>query len=115
METDEDLVARVEAVLQGLVERLGTAAPSARAVLPGERVIEARCTDLAVARRVRWSTAGVEPLAVDGGRTDIRLEADARTVVALGDGALSVVEAYASGRLRVEASFTDLLRLRAVL
>lgn len=115
MDRDEDLAARVDAVLQGLVDRLGAAAPAARAVLPGERVIEARCTDLAVARRVRWTPAGVEPLAADGGRIDIRLEADARTVVALGDGALSVVEAYASGRLRVEASLTDLLRLRAVL
>jgi hypothetical protein len=60
--------------------------------------------------------AGVDLLATGAvDLPDIRVVADSTTVVALADGGLTVSQAYASGRLRVEASLADLLRLRAAL
>jgi hypothetical protein len=43
---------------------------------------------------------------------DIRITADSDDLVELVDGGASLFSAYLSGRVRIEASFSDLLRLR---
>ncbi|AWK08441.1 sterol-binding protein [Streptomyces spongiicola] len=48
-------------------------------------------------------------------RADIRLEMTGDDLVAMVDGRLDFAKAWASGRVRLEAGFRDLLRLRALL
>jgi hypothetical protein len=105
----------VEAVLHAFVGRLRALDGSQRAVLPARRTIQAHCTDLGVMYHAHWRdgqfgdlTAGPAP------RADIRIEATAGDLVALGDGTLGFRDAWASQRVRVAAPLVDLLRLRAV-
>ena len=46
---------------------------------------------------------------------DLRLRLSSDDLVALVDGALPVTEAWATGRLKIDASVRDLLRLRSML
>ncbi|MEV0966585.1 MULTISPECIES: SCP2 sterol-binding domain-containing protein [unclassified Streptomyces] len=48
-------------------------------------------------------------------KADIRLEMTGDDLVAMVDGRLDFAKAWASGRVRLEAGFRDLLRLRALL
>ncbi|MHC5701267.1 SCP2 sterol-binding domain-containing protein [Streptomyces tirandamycinicus] len=48
-------------------------------------------------------------------KADIRLEMSGDDLVAMVDGRLNFAKAWASGRVRLEAGFRDLLRLRALL
>jgi Fe-S cluster assembly iron-binding protein IscA len=48
-------------------------------------------------------------------RPDIRLVVDSDDLVALADGELDFSKAYTSQRIRIQASMTDMLRLRAAL
>ena len=45
-------------------------------------------------------------------RADIRLEAGSDVLVEIVDGKRSLFSSYVAGRVKVEASFADLLRLR---
>jgi predicted lipid carrier protein YhbT len=57
-----------------------------------------------------------ETAALDGGeRAQVRLHVDSDDLVALADGQVPLAVAWAAGRLRVEASVRDLLKLRALL
>ena len=85
-------------------------------MLPARRAIEARCTDLDVMYHAVWQDGQLGPL-FEGpaDRADIRILVASDDLDALAAGAVSFRQAYVSRRLRVEASMTDLLRLRAVL
>lgn len=49
-----------------------------------------------------------------GPRTDVRLVLDSDDMVALHEGELKFASAWASGRVRIDASIRDLLSLRAM-
>lgn len=106
----------VEQVLADLVARLGRVDPATRAMLPGRRTIEARCPDLDLVVHAEWNGGHIQIL--DGGldrRADIRISVRSDDLVAMANGELPFARAYASNRIRVDASMTDLLRLRAAL
>jgi predicted lipid carrier protein YhbT len=108
--------AQVEAVLDELLDRFREVDPGVRAMLPNRRTIEARCPDLDLVRWAEWRggdlTVLEEPPAQ---RPDIRISIDSDDLLAIADGRLTFSRAYGANRLRLEASMTDLLRLRAVL
>lgn len=96
--------------------RLTQLDPSHRAMLPARRTIEANCTDLGLAYHAHWRHGELGDLvrgAAD--RAHIRLHVASVDLLGLADGTIRFREAYATQRLRIEASMTDLLRLRAVL
>ena len=85
-------------------------------MLPARRAIEARCTDLDVMYHAVWQDGQLGPL-FEGpaDRADIRILVASDDLGALAAGSMSFRQAYVSRRIRIEASMTDLLRLRAVL
>jgi len=96
--------------------RLESLDEGTRAWLPAERTIVAHCTDIRLRRLVRWRDGAIEHLDLTEVRSvDITISADSATVLGLADGTLTVSDAYFSGRLRIDASVTDLLRLKAAL
>ena len=106
----------VESVLETLLQRLHTLDPSLRSLLPARRTIEARCPDLDLVRWALWREGALELLAAaPDRRADIRIAVDSDDLLKLHRGELTFSRAYASNRVRLDASMTDLIRLRAVL
>lgn len=107
---------QVELVLEELLQRLGDIEDSTRALLPSRRTIEARCPDLDVVRYADWRQGRITLLdEPPGRRCDIRISVRSDDLIAMSEGRLAVGRAYAESKLRLDASMTDLLRLRAVL
>lgn len=106
----------VEQVLADLLARLGDVDDSTRALLPSHRTIEARCPDLDLVRHAEWRAGQI--VLVDGPpdrRADIRISVLSDDLLDIASGDLPFGRAYAANKLRLDASMTDLLRLRAVL
>ncbi len=109
-------VPEVEAVLGDLLGRFEQVDSGTRSMLPSRRVIEARFPDLDIVRHAEWRAGELEILAdPPARRPDIRVVVDSDDLVAMAEGRLSFSRAYAANRIRLDASMTDLLRLRAVL
>lgn len=109
-------VAEVEEILFDLVKRVERIDPSYRAMLPSRRTIQAECPDLdlvyhAFLRHGKLSELHEGP----ADRYDIRVRVDSDDLIAMHEGELDPARAYGSGRIRLDASMTDLLRLRAVM
>lgn len=106
----------VEASIGALVGRLRSLDAGHRAMLPARRTIEARCTDLGLMYHALWRNGQLgELFEGQADRADIRIHVVSTDLAGLADGTLRFRDAYAAQRLRVDASLTDLLRLRAVL
>lgn len=109
-------IEEVERILDEVLLRFGDVDDAARAILPSKRIIRATCPDLALVRFARWE-AGTLALLDDppSGRADIRISVHSDDLVSLNDGGMTFNQAYLSGRVRIDASMSDLLRLRAAL
>jgi predicted lipid carrier protein YhbT len=106
----------VEEVLADLLSRLDTVDEQARALLPSRRTIEARCPDLDLVRFAEWRNGRITLLDdVPERRADIRISVRSDDLLRIASGELPFGRAYAANRVRLDASMTDLLRLRAVL
>ena len=109
-------VEEVEVVLQDLLERLEDVDDSTRALLPSKRTIEARCPDLDLIRYAMWERGRITPIAeLPRARPDIRISVRSDDLLAIAAGDLTFSRAYSSSRVRLDASMSDLLRLRALL
>lgn len=109
-------VTEVEAVLSQLLARMGQLDESTRTLLPSRRTIQARCPDLDLDRFAEWVDGELRVLdEPPRRRADIRVTVDSDDLMAIHAGQLSFSRAYAANRVRVDASMTDLLRMRAVL
>lgn len=109
-------VEEVEAVLDLWLERLAEIDDTTAALLPARRTIEARCPDLELVRFAVWERNRM--VSLDGQpdrRPDIRVSVRSDDLLAMAAGELTFSRAYASNRVRLDASMSDLLRLRAVL
>ncbi|MFE3328422.1 SCP2 sterol-binding domain-containing protein [Streptomyces sp. NPDC059176] len=84
-----------------------------------DRSLSCHIKDLDVTFTGRLSSGRIEVLqTLDGPpeqKADIRLGMTGDDLVAMVDGELNFAKAWASGRVRLEAGFRDLLRLRALL
>lgn len=109
-----------EAAVGALVDRLAAVDPEVRRKYAIERTVACRIPDLEV-----WFLATLDD---DGAVTDltwvgprphpraqVRLAASSDDLIALIEGRLQVPTAWATGRLKIDASMFDLLKLRALL
>lgn len=109
-------VEEVDQILGDLLQRLGDLDPSTRSLMPSNRTVEARCPDLELVRYAIWRDGNLKVLdEPPPRRADIRISVMSDDLLALHHGELTFSRAYASNRVRLDASMTDLLRLRAIL
>ena len=110
-------IEEVERTLLELIGRLEHVDPNYRAMMPSRRTIQAECPDLDLVYHAFWRHGKLSDLheGPPDGRADIRIRVDSDDLTALVDRELDFGRAYTEGRIRIDASMTDLLRLRAVL
>lgn len=106
----------VEEAVRLLVQRLAEVDADIRRRYSADRTVSCRVRDLDVVWSGRLCDDGLcEVTCADRDRAQVRLTVGSDDLLALAEGRLAVPAAWASGRLRVQASPLDLLRLRAVL
>jgi len=108
---------QIEAKLRELIARLDGAHPdvhgSLAGSLPDGKVVEVYLTDLETSYWTQMAEGKMSGLTRGTpDRSDIRLSVDSDRLIELIDGHRSVFSAYVAGELRIEASLSDLLRLR---
>lgn len=109
-------VEEVEAILDAFLDRLSQVDPSSRTVMPGRRTIEAQCPDLELFRYGIWKNGVLIQLEEPATRRpDIRISVRSDDLVRLAAGEMTFGQAYLGGRIRIDASMADLLRLRTML
>ena len=111
---------QVEAKLRELIRRLEDAGGSAQGqlakALPNARVIQIEVPDLDARYWIELAHGRLGTLrtgASDG--WDIRVTADADDLIAMIDGSRNLLTSYLIGRVRVQASATDLMALRKLM
>ncbi|MFJ9041415.1 SCP2 sterol-binding domain-containing protein [Streptomyces sp. NPDC102406] len=107
------------AALDRLSDSMAGADGDVRAAAALDRSLSCRITDLDVTFSGRLRDGRIQVLDTRQGppaeKAQIRLSLTGDDLVALVDGRLHFAKAWASGRVRLEASFRDLLRLRTLL
>jgi hypothetical protein len=113
MATEEECRAALDRITKRLAEVDGD--QLAEHVL--DRTISCRIPDLGIAFRTRIHAGGLDAFErTDApGNAQVKLTVASDDLVALARDELSPARAWASGRLKIEASFMDLLRLRRLL
>lgn len=107
----------VERTILDLARQFEQVAPQYRAMLPSRRTIQAEVPDLDRSWHAKWSYGELSDIKegkIDG-RADIRIRIDSDDLLAIASGELEFRRAWTQNRLRLDASMTDLLRLRAFL
>jgi SCP-2 sterol transfer family len=110
--------AEVERQLARLMARLDGNEANVRSAIPDRRVLRCVVTDLGSAWYAVVEDGHVSPpteAPPDGPRADITLRVGSDDLVDLVEGRSSFLSAFTSGRVRVDASIVDLLRLRSLL
>ncbi len=109
--------AEVEQQLAALMARLDGNEANVRSAIPNRKVLRCLVPDLGTA----WYSV-VENGHVSqpsdtppNGRADITLRLGSDDLVDLVEGRISFLSAFTSGKVRVDASIVDLLRLRSLL
>jgi hypothetical protein len=111
-------LAEVDEAVQGLLDRLSDVDPELRRRYAVERTVACRVRDLQIVYLGRFDDDGVLQdvrTAEHGGDAQVKLLVSSDDLIALIDGQLSLPAAWATGRLKVDASMLDLLKLRSLL
>ncbi len=107
-------VAQCEQALRELSAML--AAGDSEAAASFDRSVSCRVRDLDVVFSGRLRDGALQDMVqTESTKADIRLSTDSDDLVGLVNGSLSFGTAWASGRLKVDASVFDLLKLRRML
>jgi predicted lipid carrier protein YhbT len=104
------------AALQRLADRLGGMSSETRDKHVPDRSLACRVSDLDVTFRGELRDGGLHDIrlaAADGAHIKLRVRSD--DLVALTEGRMGFAGAWATGKVKVDASLTDLLRLRSLL
>ena len=105
--------------LQSLADRLAAVDPDVRSRYVVSRTLSCHVSDLGVVFLATLTDDGIGELrraeSPDADQAQVRLTTGSDDLLALVDGRLSPPVAWATGRLRVQASPLDLLKLRALL
>ncbi|HEY5335232.1 MAG TPA: SCP2 sterol-binding domain-containing protein [Mycobacteriales bacterium] len=102
--------------LDNLAARMNDLDEDVRSRNAPDRTLSLRLSDLDVAFVGRIHDGSLTDIIVDGEgeRAQLRLQCTSDDLLALTGGELNPAAAWASGRLRIEASPLDLLRLRSL-
>ena len=105
------------AALDRIAQRLTNLDPDEFAEHVVERSISCQVPDLGLAWRTRIHEGGLDPFAPDDdpGSAQVRLTVGSDDLIALANDDIGVAKSWATGRLKIEASIFDLLRLRKLL
>jgi hypothetical protein len=101
--------------LQGLAKRLSEVDHDVRRKHAVDRTLSCNVSDLGVTYQGRLHDGSLVDVREDDGPAQIRLQVNSDDLLALVDGRLNFASAWAKGKLRVDASVLDLLRLRTLL
>ena len=103
--------------VDGLVARLSEVDPDVRRRYAVERTVSCKVSDLGVVFLASFADDGMisEVHTADEGRAQVALTVSSDDLIALIEGRLGLPTAWATGRLRIDASMLDLLKLRALL
>lgn len=105
-------VSECDEALRSLAARLAEVDPAVRAKLVVERTVSCRVHDLDTTWSARLCEEGLVDLGTDGeSKAQVRLTVSSDDLVALLEGRLALPTAVATGKVRVQASPFDLLRL----
>ena len=109
-----------EQAVAALVERLAEIDPDVRRKYAVERTVACRVPDLDVVFLARFDDEGtISDLkiaaAAPKGNAQVKLSASSDDLIALIEGRMGVPTAWATGKLKIDASMLDLLKLRALL
>jgi predicted lipid carrier protein YhbT len=107
--------AECEAALQTLVAGLAGLDADVRSKYVVDRTVSCRVPDLDITWHAHLTDDGLVDVRREGGKAQVRLTVGSDDLVSLVAGKLSLPAAVASGRIRVQASPLDLLRLSAFL
>jgi hypothetical protein len=109
-------VEECRAALQKLAARLAANAAEVRSRVNLDRPLACRVTDLGVAFHGRLKDGVIVGLTDgDDPHAKLRITATSDDLVALVDGRLHLASAWASGRVKIDASVLDLMKLRRLL
>lgn len=106
--------AEVEVAIRGLIARLETASPEPGSI--PNRSIVCAVNDLDAGYWVELADGRLVGLrkAKAGETADLRLSAKSDDLIALIEGRLNISAAFLMGRVRIDASPADLMRLRRI-
>lgn len=108
-----------EQALRSLAERLNAVDADTRNRYVLARTVACRVPDLGVVFLGRLDEDGLQEIrcaeSLDKSDAQVRLAATSDDLLALINGTLAVPTAWATGRLKIEASVLDLLKLRTLL
>jgi hypothetical protein len=107
--------AHCEAALRGLADRLDMLARSGRPPAAPDRTLSCRLPDLGISYTAELRAGALRDIAEDSRPAQITFTLTSDDLLAITSGQLSVTTAWATGRLKVEASVRDLLRVRSLL
>jgi hypothetical protein len=115
---DRPSIEQCEQALQRLAQRLADAGPDTPGKAGFDRTLSCRLTDpqVSFAGRLRGS-ALTELRTVDDAEAaaaKVKLRMSGADLIRLVDGELNLASAWASGRVKVEASVLDLMKLRSI-
>jgi predicted lipid carrier protein YhbT len=107
----------VETAVQVLLERLAEVDPDVRRRYAVERTVACRVRDLDIVFLGSFDDEGTLRGLTTAERGDgqVKLSATSDDLIALIEGRLSVPTAWATGKLKIDASMLDLLKLRSLL
>jgi hypothetical protein len=102
------------AAIETLADRLAQADDVRENAL--DRTLSCRVPDLDVTFSGRLQDGHIRDVTTaPADKAQIRLTVSSDDLVALTDGSLSIGSAFATGKLKIDASFLDLLKLRSLL
>ena len=111
--------AECEAALRSLADALATVEPEVRRKYVVDRTVSCRISDLGVTWHAHLTDEGLVGMTAgqnkEAPKAQVRLTVGSDDLLALVGGRMAVPTAVATGRIRVQASPFDLLRLSAFL
>ena len=107
----------VEAAVQALLERLAEVDPHVRRKYAVERTVACRVRYLDIVFLGSFDEECIlrELTTDERGDGQVKIAASSDDLIALIEGRLSVPTAWATGKLKIDASMLDLLKLRSLL
>jgi hypothetical protein len=115
---DEEMATLEEchAALERLAERLADVDEESRREHSFDRTLSCHVPDLDVTFSGQLRGGHIDGVTTDPApQAQIRLTTDSDDLIAMTDGDLGFGQAWLSGKVRVEASFRDLLKLKSML